>query len=573
MNNGKKFNKIGYLLGGLVCLLAIFFISSWSTRAANLYEAYDLIGTSRPATSTNHLLNFITAQAIPPGGKIKISLADNGLNIPAGFDYSDLDLAVAASGTDIFLDRQLAGAASGSADGIAANTGLGGKIIITLNSSSGIAAHSRVRIKIGTNAVFGAPGSKQILNAAATGSYWLDVKTYSAADVIIDNVRTFVAMVSPVFVNFSTSRIRSNGLPNGVLAAGTTQTIMSLTTNYSATCRYSAQSGTAYSAMTGVFYTSDNLYHTILLTGLYSSHCFDYYVRCVDTDTSTPDLDDYLIHFCVASTGESGTGGGTGGGSGGGTGGGTGIFKPFPLENTQLPSVALSGFAYPGSSISVLQDSELLQTIIAKPDAGFLAEIFNLKKGIYTFTLIAKDTEGTKSIAFPTTFWIEANTQTNVTNILIPPTIKLANTTVELGQNIIVSGQSAPQARVIAQLNDPSGKKILSANKESVGPDGRWSSIFSTTGLSKGIYELTALTSYPKIGSSTLSAKVQCGVGQKLDQGPCSRSDINQDGKINLVDFSIMMYYWGTNNATADINQDGKINLVDFSILMYCWTG
>ena len=43
--------------------------------------------------------------------------------------------------------------------------------------------------------------------------------------------------------------VRSNGQPAGVLAWGTTQTTVSLTTNEAATCRYSTQAGVAYSAM------------------------------------------------------------------------------------------------------------------------------------------------------------------------------------------------------------------------------------------------------------------------------------------------------------------------------------
>jgi len=40
-----------------------------------------------------------------------------------------------------------------------------------------------------------------------------------------------------------------------------------------------------------------------------------------------------------------------------------------------------------------------------------------------------------------------------------------------------------------------------------------------------------------------------------------------------LVDFSIMLYWWGKYNPGVDMNQDGIVNLPDFSILMYYWTG
>ncbi len=57
----------------------------------------------------------------------------------------------------------------------------------------------------------------------------------------------------------------------------------------------------------------------------------------------------------------------------------------------------------------------------------------------------------------------------------------------------------------------------------------------------------------------------------------CSKKgDINNDGKINIVDFSILLYFWGQmkpSNPCADINSDGTVNnIVDFSIMMYWWT-
>ena len=52
--------------------------------------------------------------------------------------------------------------------------------------------------------------------------------------------------------------------------------------------------------------------------------------------------------------------------------------------------------------------------------------------------------------------------------------------------------------------------------------------------------------------------------------------DVNKDGRIDLIDFSIMAFWWkrdiGTDNA-SDLNCDSRVDLVDFSILAYHWTG
>jgi len=115
--------------------------------------------------------------------------------------------------------------------------------------------------------------------------------------------------------------------------------------------------------------------------------------------------------------------------------------------------------------------------------------------------LVAKDTQGVNSIAYPTTFWIEVNTQTDVTNIIIPPTISLDSATVDIGQNITVFGQSAPKQSVIVSLSNSSDNKLLTVNREIVGADGRWTSTFFTTALAKAL-----ITWSPKLLTPRLAA-------------------------------------------------------------------
>ena len=53
----------------------------------------------------------------------------------------------------------------------------------------------------------------------------------------------------------------------------------------------------------------------------------------------------------------------------------------------------------------------------------------------------------------------------------------------------------------------------------------------------------------------------------------CESSDIDFSYGVDLVDFSILLYWWEKENACTDQNQDGIVNLQDFSIMMYYWTG
>jgi len=49
--------------------------------------------------------------------------------------------------------------------------------------------------------------------------------------------------------------------------------------------------------------------------------------------------------------------------------------------------------------------------------------------------------------------------------------------------------------------------------------------------------------------------------------------DANKDGKIDVLDFNVLMVNWGkTGSNMADFNGDGKVDIFDFNSLMINWT-
>lgn len=53
-------------------------------------------------------------------------------------------------------------------------------------------------------------------------------------------------------------------------------------------------------------------------------------------------------------------------------------------------------------------------------------------------------------------------------------------------------------------------------------------------------------------------------------------ADLNDDGVVNLVDMSILLYYYNKSTQLKpryDFNSDGRVDLIDISILLYYWTG
>jgi hypothetical protein len=88
----------------------------------------------------------------------------------------------------------------------------------------------------------------------------------------------------------------SNGQPTGTLAAGTTTAALSVTTNETATCRFSTVAGSAFSAMTP-FATTGQTAHSSPLTGLVPG-AYTYYVKCSSAQGAV-DAADYVVSFTV----------------------------------------------------------------------------------------------------------------------------------------------------------------------------------------------------------------------------------------------------------------------------------
>ena len=135
------------------------------------------------------------------------------------------------------------------------------------------------------------------------------------------------------------------------------------------------------------------------------------------------------------------------------------------------------------------------------------------------------------------------------------------------------SGQSAPNASIEVHIDNSS--KVLNTTATA---QGTWSVPYPTAGLSAQTHTARARTI---ISSGTLASQssfsttvqLQAGVNGKV----ATPSDLNKDGSVNLIDFSILIFWWNTaggdSNPPADINGNGKVGLEDFSILLYNWSG
>ena len=256
------------------------------------------------------------------------------------------------------------------------------------------------------------------------------------------------------------------------------------------------------------------------------------------------------------------TGGGGGGGGGGGTTGATG-------------AIVLKGLASPGSTVYVLRDGARVATSTADSSAGFDISLNNLTAGTYAISLYAEDVQGVRTST--TANFIETVTDgviITVNNIFLAPSIGVDKAIVKQGDVINIFGYTVPDSKVTVFTH--SDQQVIN-NVVSTG-SGAWFNAFNTAVLDLGSHTTRSQSS--KNGTvSAYSNTVDFSVGDTnvpVTPGQCKRSDLNCDGRVNLTDFSILLYFWQqTNpaNVKVDINKSGKVDLTDFSILLFDWTG
>lgn len=271
-------------------------------------------------------------------------------------------------------------------------------------------------------------------------------------------------------------------------------------------------------------------------------------------------------------------GGGTGGGTGGTGGGGGGSSSSSSAStSTGIPTtVNFSGMGYPSSKVVILQDGVSVITTSCDPNANFSASLTGLAQGSYTFSLYTTDAQGRHSVSFSFPVFVTAGATVNIGGIVLAPTIDVDKTEVKQGDNEAIFGFAVPNSQVNISVH--SGTEHLVNTKAT--STGAYLYNFDTTPLELGTHNAQSHAIFTdKVSASTDPVSFIVGnqdVTKKATACSSLIGDINCDGKVNLVDFSILAYWYknkGTPPANVDLNGDGIINLIDFSILAYHWTG
>lgn len=298
----------------------------------------------------------------------------------------------------------------------------------------------------------------------------------------------------------------------------------------------------------------------------YGPYCGDGTLQTLfdeECDDGNNTSDDFCAADCTIEFADNG-GGSTGGGGSSSSGG-----RDTVLGDTQ---VSIQGKAFPNSTVTILIDGTSVGTVRTNSRGEFSFNIAT-DPGTSSFSFWAVDSLNTKSLTISTTFDVTQGAVTNLNGILIPPTIRASKVNSNPGEVIILSGQTVPNVTVEVSIDN--NKKVLTTVSDA---SGLWSVNFDTSTVSVDTHTVKArfIT-----GSNTLKTESTYGTALSLFVGvegkATSNSDLNRDGKVNLIDFSILIFWWGSpggnSNPPADINQNAKVGLEDFSILLFNWTG
>lgn len=261
---------------------------------------------------------------------------------------------------------------------------------------------------------------------------------------------------------------------------------------------------------------------------------------------------------------------------GGGGGGGGGSVPPVAKQTT----VTFLGRAYPLSKVTILKDGQKAITSIAGPDSNFNIALTNLVAGNYNFAVYSEDNNGRRSTTFSFPLSVAEASATTISGIFLSPTIATDKSEVKKGDNLTIFGQSVQNAEVVIAVNSDQEYFI----KTKTDKDGVYLHVFDTSPLETGQH-LTKSKTTISDQISGYSQAVGFKVGTKnVERGKkvycVDRADLNNDCRVNLIDFSIAAYWFKRSLSTefaatelAQLNGDNKIDLVDFSILAYYWSG
>jgi hypothetical protein len=239
-----------------------------------------------------------------------------------------------------------------------------------------------------------------------------------------------------------------------------------------------------------------------------------------------------------------------------------------------VATLVISGYAAPSTFITFTENGTVIGTTTAGGSNGyFIKHIAGLDPATHSVSLYGVDIYHRTTSIIPIQIYTPIYQETTVSNLLLSPTMAVSDSEITQGDVLILQGMAIPDGDINIFTESPLRSYYATASAA-----GNWNyTISNTNDYTAGDYRVYTLvtngTGLQSLFGNSVQFTVLPSSGPVPSDPACdiSEGDLNCDSNINLADFSILMYYWGTSNAAADINEDDLVNLTDFSIMMYYW--
>jgi len=238
--------------------------------------------------------------------------------------------------------------------------------------------------------------------------------------------------------------------------------------------------------------------------------------------------------------------------------------------------ITFSGIAYPRAKIFLLLNGLEMAETKAGSDALFSLKLSNLTSGVKVFSAVAEDIKGLRSILVTLPITVKASTSTVVSNLFIPPTLSIDKKSYGKGEDISVSGYSAPKSTILLNIDSQNNTTTSTDNL------GLYNFAIKTDSFFLGNHNIQAkarIIADTKIKTSGLGQLTSFFIALNKEEKIKDKSqislvaDINNDSVINIIDFSILASWYLKSNPPKNVDLDGtgKVTIRDFSILAYYW--
>lgn len=225
--------------------------------------------------------------------------------------------------------------------------------------------------------------------------------------------------------------------------------------------------------------------------------------------------------------------------------------------------VRFTGDAFPSAIVTIMDGGAVVGTTVANATSFFDKTIAGLQPVIHTFSIFAQALDGRRTLTISFNVSVISGSTVTVSGILLPPILSVPSNE-KRPIFLLESGLARHNSTVTTFTNNTD----TITKQASTNSGGEWA---------------LTVDKILHLGTHTVSALVEDGGGgQSVLTNPESfqillSADLSIDNLVGLTDFSILMFNYGTSNPpnlAADINDNGgTVDLVDFSVMMFYWTG